>query len=286
MRLRTFRFALFGALLLSSGCAAANREALAPVAASPAMAASPPPAEESAATARAPGMAPPASATDVAPARPAPGAATAAGPAQAKTDPSPKLDDAAKPLLVYEGALDVQVTKSELPAAIERAIDVAEGLGGYLVSRTDTGVELRVPSQSFRGALRELGAIGEVTRRSVSAQDVSQEYHDLGVRLKNLEAVRGRLEQFLGRANNVDEALRVGKELENVVRQIDEIKGRMQFLKTRATYSRIVIALSPKPEASKVVVKTGPESPPPARPLRMPVRWLSNVGLEQLLELE
>lgn len=248
---------------------------------SPAMEAAPAPQAEPAAASPSP-MA--ARAAQTLPTTPAAGGSSHPVRAKQSTD-SPKLDELAKPLLIYEGALGVQVDKSDLSGVLEKSIDVAEAHGGYLVSRTDTVVQLRVPSTHFRLALREIAALGDVTRRSVSAQDVSEQYHDLEVRLKNLEAVRNRLEQFLVRATNVDEALRVGKELENVVRQIDEAKGRMQFLKTRASYSLITLTLTPAPEKAPVVAGGGKSHTPPARPLRMPVKWLKKVGLAGLLEL-
>ena len=276
-----------GFAALSTGCA---RAALpeAQVAASEAMPAPggpalPPGASDAAGVAQAK----PAEAMAVSmPGKPAdiPPAVRPGAPAKAKTD-GPKLDDAQKPLLIYEGALGLAVKKAGFATAIERAIDVAEAAGGYLVSRTDSGVQLRVPSGEFRGTLKALEELGAVTRRSVSAQDVSEEFHDLGVRLKSLESVRDRLEQFLTRAVNVDEALRVGKELEAVVRQIDEVKGHMQFLKTRAAYSLINVSLEAKAEAV-AIVKAQPPSPPAPRPLRMPVGWLRSVGLDKLLALD
>ena len=271
---------LLGAL--ASGCAAG----------------APPAAEYAGApmTAAAPGSvaeqmaAPPPPAADSAPAVPAsPDAAPAKSPSLAKTgdDKSPRVDSpAAKPLLIYEAQLGVQVRREGFADALERSIDIAESHGGFLLSRSDTSVSIRVPSERFRAALKELEGLGKITRRSVTAQDVSEQYHDLEVRLKNLESVRQRLEQFLARATNVSEALTVGKELENVTRQIDEIKGRLQFLKTRAAYSLLTIALEPKP--AEVVAKDppAPPPPPPPRPARLPVEWLGDVGLDGLLDFE
>jgi len=71
-----------------------------------------------------------------------------------------------------------------------------------------------------------------------------------------------------------------------VVRQIDEAKGRMQYLKTRASYSLITLALEPAPERAPIVARDDKPSTPPARPLRMPVKWLKTVGLDGLLRLE
>lgn len=217
-------------------------------------------------------------------AAPAPPAATTPGSTLAKTSKDgPELEEGQKPLLVYQGALGLEVPRAAFADTLEKAIDVAESRGGFILTRSDQSVELRVPNTEFRAATAELAKLGTVTRRSVSTQDVSEEFHDLGVRLKNLESVRNRLEQLLGRTTNVDEALRVGKELEAVAGQIDQIKGRMQFLKTRATYSLITITLTPKPETAQVVAKS---NTPAARPLRMPVTWLKKVGLDGLLHLE
>ncbi|GMV17784.1 MAG: hypothetical protein AMXMBFR56_60080 [Polyangiaceae bacterium] len=278
--------ALLFASLLAGGCAAAPKSA--PVSPS---AAAPPAAEsyDQAAVAQvsAPIPAPGTAGLGAPAAKTGAPAQTAPTAAQAKQDPNPpKLDDAQRPLLIYEGSLGVRVPKADIAESIEKAIDVAEGHGGYLVSRSDSGAQLRVPSQRFRLALKDLGGLGEVTRRSVSAQDVSEQYHDLEVRLRNLESVRNRLEQFLARAANVDEALRVGKELEAVVRQIDEAKGRMSYLKTRASYSLITLAVEPVPEKAPVVARDDGQAPPPARPLRMPVKWIKSVGLDGLLRLE
>jgi hypothetical protein len=271
--------AVFGFLGTACGKASMAQAEMPPPMAPSAADAPGAPGAEAAGVAAAPAAAQKAAATPAIPA-----AATSGGTLAKSSKDEPKLEDGQKPLLVYQGALGLEVPRAEFAATLEKAIDVAEAHGGFILTRTDQSVELRVPSADFRVATQELAKLGSVTRRSVSTQDVSEEFHDLGVRLKNLESVRNRLEQLLGRTQNVDEALRVGKELEAVAGQIDQIKGRMQFLKTRATYSLITITLTPKPETAQVVAK--PNTPPPARPLRMPVTWLKKVGLDGLLHLE
>jgi hypothetical protein len=274
--------AVIGAALLGAASSACSATIPAPEAISP-PSPGPPPAAQYAASAEASASPP-----GAAPGQPQPsGAQPDRSPSLAKseTDKSPRVDADAKPLLIYEAALGIQVQREAFTSSLERAIDVAESLGGYLLSRSDTGVQLRVPSRSFRAALKELDQLGTVSRRSVTAQDVSEQFHDLEVRLKNLESVRNRLEQFMARTTNVSEALTVGKELENVTRQIDEIKGRLQFLKTRAAYSLISVTLEPK--AATVVAKSSAAPPPPPpRPRRLPVKWLTEVGLDDLLRLE
>ncbi len=207
---------------------------------------------------------------------------TKPGATQAKTAPNtPKIDPGQPPLLIYEGGLSLDVPGASMTESVEAVIDTAERLGGFLLKRSNSQVEVRVPSQHFREAMKRIAKLGDVSNRSVTAQDVSEEYHDLAIRLKNLEAVRNRLEQFLARTKNVTEALTVGKELDKVARQIDQIKGRMQFLKTRAAYSVIRVSLRAKRSEKKIV--QGPKPTPKATPRRLQVDWLRRVGVSDLL---
>ena len=69
-----------------------------------------------------------------------------------------------------------------IPKTIDRIIDVAESVGGHIASRKDQGVQIKVPSASFRDATTKIEALGGVVNRSVTAADVSEEFHDLEVR--------------------------------------------------------------------------------------------------------
>jgi hypothetical protein len=116
----------------------------------------------------------------------------------------------------------------------------------------------------------------------VNAQDVSEEYHDLEVRLQNLKSVQKRLQEFLAKAQNINDALQVEHELERVGREIDEIEGRMRFLRARATFSTITVDLTAKPK-QQAIANGAP--PPPPRAIDLPIDWLSRVGLETLMTL-
>jgi hypothetical protein len=233
-----------------------------------------------AAGAKAPMGAPP-----VAPAKPAP------PPAQQK--PGTKTDGPsdqaqakpAAPLLIYTGNVGMEVAEpAAIPTTIDKVIDLAESFGGYLAARTDSSVVVRVPSGHFRDTLTALEKLGEVKRRSVNAEDVSEQYHDLEVRLANLKTVQKRLQDFLQKAANVSEALQVEQELERVGQEIDRIEGRMRFLRARATFSTITVDLTAKPKQQTIVAQ-GPPPPPPPRTADLPIDWLSRIGLETLLVL-
>jgi len=220
------------------------------------------------------------------PAKPAPPPSAQQKPGQKTDGPSEQAQEKpAAPLLIYTGNVGMEVAEPAVIApTIDKVIDLAESFGGYLAARTDTSVVIRVPSRNFRDALTGLEKLGEVKRRSVNAEDVSEQYHDLEVRLANLKTVQKRLQEFLAKAANVNEALQVEHELERIGQEIDRIEGRMRFLKARATFSTITVDITAKPK-QQVVVAQGPPPPPPPRAADLPIDWLARVGLETLLTL-
>ena len=169
-----------------------------------------------------------------------------------------------------------------IPKTIDKIIDVAESLGGHIAGRKDQSVQIKVPSASFREAMTKIEGIGGVVNRSVTADDVSEEFHDLEVRLGNLRATRTRLQEFLGRATGINDMLTVERELERVSQEIDHIEGRLEFLRTRAAMSVIAVQLTPKPKIAPIVVST---PPPPRSGVDLPIPWVGEVGIDPLLSL-
>jgi hypothetical protein len=278
-------------LAVESGCAAGAPPAAAPMSAK---AAYPAPAGEASAPAAYPAQAPAEASMPAAPAPPPPPGATHAQPAAAGAASAPKTADtrSAKnagpstraPVIIYQGDLRMMADEDSIPKTIDKVIDVAESLGGHIAGRKDQSVQIKVPSASFREAMTKIEAIGGVVGRSVTADDVSEEFHDLEVRLGNLRATRTRLQDFLGKANGIQDMLTVERELERVALEIDRMEGRLEFLRTRASMSVISVALTAKPKVVPIVV--APTLPPPARAgIDLPIPWVGQVGIDPLLSL-
>jgi len=213
--------------------------------------------------------------------------AAVVGSATTPTLPAAAANEAA-PLLVYTATIGMEVDEAQMATTIDRIVDAAVAGGGYLAGRSDRSVTVRVPSRAFRQGLAAIEQLGYVTTRSVTADDVSAEFHDLDVRLVNLRALRARYEQLLERAANMEEILRIEAELERLAREIDGMEGRLRFLRSRVAFSVVTVTLSPPPPA--VVVAAPPPPPPPAPPpprrvLPLPIPWLAQLGVEALIDL-
>jgi hypothetical protein len=155
-------------------------------------------------------------------------------------------------------------------AAVERT---ARELGGFLASKSDRAIVIRVPRGRFEEALKRVEQTGDVQHREVKAEDVTEEFMDLGVRLKNARAMRDRLEDLLKKAA-VKDALEIEKELGRVTQEIERLEGRLKFLKDRLAYSTITVSFN----ARGAAVQT--------RPIRLPFPWLQHLGLPTLLRLD
>ena len=287
---------LLALVVVQTGCGAGAPPvaARAPMAAMQAPAPGAAPASEAAPSApavQAPGTPAPSPAPSTAlraPAVDAKAAATPGKPADARSAKNAG-PTARAPVIIYQGDLKMMSDEDAIPKTIDRIIDVAESVGGHIASRKDQSVQIKVPSASFRDAMTKIEALGGVVNRSVTADDVSEEFHDLEVRLVNLRATRARLQEFLAKAPSINDMLTVERELERVAQEIDKGEGRLEFLRTRAAMSAISVALTPKPKPVQPIVVADKPLPPPTARLRtvdLPIPWLGEIGIDPLLTLK
>ncbi len=287
---------LLALVVVQTGCGAGAPPvaARAPMAAMQAPAPGAAPASEAAPFApavQAPGTPAPSPAPSTAlraPAVDAKAAATPGKPADARSAKNAG-PTARAPVIIYQGDLKMMSDEDAIPKTIDRIIDVAESVGGHIASRKDQSVQIKVPSASFRDAMTKIEALGGVVNRSVTADDVSEEFHDLEVRLVNLRATRARLQEFLAKAPSINDMLTVERELERVAQEIDKGEGRLEFLRTRAAMSAISVALTPKPKPVQPIVVADKPLPSPTARLRtvdLPIPWLGEIGIDPLLTLK
>ena len=150
-------------------------------------------------------------------------------------------------IIVHTARMSLVV--DQVAATVDRIADVALSLGGWVVSsdrtsRSSGGIAIRVPAQSLDQAFAELEALAlKVEARTVTSQDVTDQYVDNQSRLSSLLATEERLLSFLDKANKVEDALAVQRELSNLQLQIEETRGRLNFLEQTAAYSLIEVGL-------------------------------------------
>ena len=175
---------------------------------------------------------------------------------------------------------DVRLLVKDTDVAIDRATQIIGDAGGYIVSSRVwyqdyygnnlkyAAITIGVPVEEFEKVLSRLrGLAVRVVDEVASGEDVTEQYVDLQSQLQNLEATRARIQEFLKDAKTVDEALRINQELANIEAQIEQIKGRMNYLSDRSSYSTITINFEPE---FPVLTPTPTVTP---NPTATPVPW-------------
>jgi hypothetical protein len=176
------------------------------------------------------------------------------------------------PMLLYSAQITMAVF--EVNAALARVEAIGRDLGGFLAKRDDRSVTIRVPAARFDEAVSRVEGVGDMVHRNVSAQDVTEEFRDLEIRLKGARAVHQRLTELLGKAVKVEDSLAIERELDRIAGEIERVEGRMKFLRDRAAFSTLTVTFEPKPAE-----QVGKSS------VHLPVDWLNDLGLKRLLDL-
>lgn len=175
------------------------------------------------------------------------------------------------PMLIYTATLNLAVF--QVTEASKQVEVMAREAGGFLARRDDTSLVIRVPAAKFEDVIKRIEKLGDVLHRNVVAEDVTEQFMDAEVRLKNARAVRDRLQELLSKASKVDDSLAIEKELTRVGTEIETLEGKLKYLRDRAQYSTITISFQPK-QADTV-----------KNSVRIPVDWLDQLGLGRLLTL-
>ena len=174
-------------------------------------------------------------------------------------------------MLIYTANLSLAVFQVEPGLdAVER---VAREVGGYLSSRQDNSITIRVPRDRFDDTIVRIEKLGDVTHRDIKAQDVTDEFVDIQARLKNAYSIRDRLNELLSRAA-VKEALEIEKELGRVTEDIERMEGKLKLLRDQMAFSTVTVTFAP------VAVEQVQDAT-----ILAPFPWMRGLGLQSLLNV-
>lgn len=153
---------------------------------------------------------------------------------------------------------DMSLVVNDVMLARDEIAQLAVNLNGYVVSSRIWGEEeetrgqisIRVPDEQFESGLAKLRELAmRVESESTDSQDVTEEYIDLEARLKNAEATESQYLALLDRATDVEDILKIYDSLSRVRSEIEQIKGRMQYLERTSSMSLISVRLEPEASA-------------------------------------
>jgi len=151
---------------------------------------------------------------------------------------------------------DLNLEADSPEQAQQKITAIAESKGGFVVesqqsssdvkttTRDVVTMTVRVPSAKFNEALEEIRrTASRVIVETVKSDDVTEEFIDIEARLKAKRSLAAQFLEIMKRANSVEDALNVQRQLADVRGEIEKIEGRKRFLENQASLSTIKIRL-------------------------------------------
>ncbi len=155
--------------------------------------------------------------------------------------------------------VNMEVVVDDVSAGIAAIGRAAEAQGGWVVkterASTHTGfVAVRVPAAMLDEFVRDsvAGAAREVRSQRSDSKDVTDEYYDLSARVKSLQETEAALVRLLDRAEKVEDALAVQRELARLQVEIEAHLGRIKLLEETSAFSLVNVRLNVAPVAMRV----------------------------------
>lgn len=139
---------------------------------------------------------------------------------------------------------------ADLSATQKRILDAVSATKGYIqddnsgksYNSTYHRLQVRVPTTNFQQLLDAIAdGVEYFDEKTISRQDVTEEFVDLEARLKAKRELENRYIALLDKAKNVKEILEIEAELSKIREEIEARQGRLNYLQSQVSYSTINI---------------------------------------------
>ncbi len=158
--------------------------------------------------------------------------------------------------LIRNASVTLEVSSTDEATAQIRAL--VEAAGGYVGSESrsedaygvkSASLTCRVPADALDELLEQAQEQGEVEALQITAQDITEQYFDLEIRLATQTKLESRLLVLLDRSSNeLKDLLEIERELARVRGQIDQMEGRRRFWDHQVTMATLQLELhEPRP---------------------------------------
>lgn len=171
-------------------------------------------------------------------------------------------------MIIY--TTDLILVVEDTAYAIDEIKNLVTSLGGYLSSsrswyegspereQLHARLAVRVPAESLNRAMNQIKSLAvKVEQENLSGEDVTEDYTNLSAQLINLEATEVELRELLTEVREsrgkADEILQVHARLTEIRSQIEQLKGRMQYLERSAAMALIDIELMPEEAPVEII---------------------------------
>ncbi len=146
-------------------------------------------------------------------------------------------------LVHYNATAQLRVTSPA--ASIDQATDLVVAQGGFVEHLAANSIVLRVPVAKFSSVYKALLLLGDVLSKAVEAEDITDAYLAVDLRLQTSTAALNRLVALLAKTRNEREKLDLLREIQRLTEEVDGLHDQLTTLASLADFSRITLTFVP-----------------------------------------
>lgn len=109
--------------------------------------------------------------------------------------------------------------------------------------RRSTTITVRIPSENFDSFMDGVSGVGNISDRSISAENMTSEYVDAQERLRSAKKEKEALEELLDKADSLDEIIRLRDKLAELDYQMESAQATMNSINLDVAYSTVDVNL-------------------------------------------
>lgn len=130
----------------------------------------------------------------------------------------------------------------------------------YSNSETETSItmEIRIPNENFDNMVDSFSdEIGTISQKNIRVQDVTEEYTDVSIRLKNKLVYLEKYRDLLKRSASTKDLLEIQEKIRGLEEEIESSEGKLRFIDDQVNYSTLNLTLNKEKPRNAVTSKIG-----------------------------
>ena len=176
----------------------------------------------------------------------------------------PTNQNAISKKIIKNGNMMIDV--GDIKSAQEKIQNIVKNFKGYIQNEnysndeteTTISMEIRVPNQNFDGLINSFSeGIGSVTQKNIRAEDVTEEYTDVAIRLENKLTYLEKYRELLKRSASTKDLLEIQEKIRGLEEEIESSKGRLRYIDDQVNYSTLDLTLTKEKPRNTITSKIG-----------------------------
>lgn len=152
--------------------------------------------------------------------------------------------------IIKNGEIEIQI--GDIRKAQNQTTSIVKKNNAYIQTErfVNTDIDerlfltIRVPHKNFDGLINSFSnGIGSVLSKSISSDDVTEEYTDVSIKLGNKKIYLEKYRDMLRSAKTTKDMLEIQENIRELEDEIDVSEGRLRFIDDRVNYSTLNLVL-------------------------------------------